>query len=231
MFDDGNIVDVGAITTRGLPASARLDLARRIVARFWNGLPAEIPEAALVAVEQRIGAGLPMVLREGYRSLLTAHGMNAQDRFLALDDLVVDSHFMRIRIENQGCVEWAARIDAVEPDPIVWSRPLGGSWQRDAGSVSSFLVAAALQEAIWAPQHCANSAMDGEHESLLRVGFRRIDIEAFDLWSDPTLQCSFYGGPDTLVADVAGSWMFAACLTSQALVQLTSSVPAEWVLN
>jgi hypothetical protein len=228
---DSESIDVGRVTTVGLTVDERIEVALELVRAFWAESPSEVAEDALTQAELRLNIALPHALREGYRRLLASRGMNTQDRFVPLHELVVERGHLTFRVENQGCAAWAVRIDDDPHDPGVWIRSAHSEWCLDAGPLSSFFVFAALSEAIFGPPNCANAEVVERQLEQLESNFRQVDVEAFAYWPDPTIGCRFFGDVGTLIADHAGAWLWAASLSSTGLSRVTELITTEWTID
>lgn len=220
------------------PTGHRDEVWSRIVIvaeAFWGPIEPDhgVALSSLDEAEQRLARTIPLALREGYR-LVGAHpNLSSQDLLLPPDRMSVDGGtFLRFRVENQGCAEWACRVDEPTDDPPVHMRVPSGAWQPDLGPVSAFFLHMVLSEILMSSTLADNGPLDEQRVGQLEAALDELPIPPFLFWPDPSAPPRrFFGGPDLLVADDAGTWMWAAVLSSRALDDLRSQVPGEWLMR
>jgi len=195
-MSDERLFDLGQVSTHGRTIQERLDLAASIASNFGrqplDGASAE----DLADAERRLKRALPPAVAQAYVAVVLSPALNAQDHFLDPSQIEMDSGYVVFRRENQGCASWGWSIDDVSPDPMI-AINRGHGWTVDAGAFSSFVVFAALSEAVLIAPNSANAPIGGQPSSLAS-SCREIRIEPFEFWPEPGLRCHFFGGSDTL---------------------------------
>jgi hypothetical protein len=195
-------------------------------------------KADLQAAEQRLGVRLPPAIREAY-GLFGRRGdlTSVQDRLLGPKELEVDAagDVLVYRVENQAVAVWGVPLAALEqPDPpvLVANNFEVGSWEPYLERFSLACVEMVLSESLHsAPLELSdNRELDPAAAALNEQHFARLAIPAYPLWAEPGGVVRWFTGPDVLLRDDAGIWLWVRARTTLALDAVRTALPGEWLM-
>jgi hypothetical protein len=198
-------------------------------------------EADLRAAEERLKIRLPTALREAYALLGRREDLTSvQDRLLGPNRLVVDEtgEVLVFRVENQSVACWGVPLAATQqPDPpVVLRRSVLDAW--DAGwepyleQFSLACVEMVLSESLFAGALDLgdNRALDPAAAALLEQRFARLAIPDYPLWAQPGGLVRWFAGPDVILRDDGGIWLWVRARTAAALKVVRAALPGEWLM-
>lgn len=213
------------------------DSVRALAAAFERSLadgdgvdPDELREA-----ESRLGFALPAALREAYllfgrRVDLTA----SQDQLLAPGRLHRDPDGVLVfRVENQYCASWGVRLGAGALDDPPALLNIGDGWEPYADRLSLALVEMALSESMSSARdgRTDNRSLGSVAQAELGVAFERLSLPDFPCWAVPDCPpVRWYAGPDVLLRDDAGEWLWVHGRTPAAVQAVRDRLPGGWEL-
>ena len=194
-----------------------------------------VDASRLHVVEERLGAPIPGALREAYllfgrRLDLTA----AQDRLVVPERLEVDSAGVLVfRVENQHCAWWgvSARSAGSDDPPVLVN--VGDGWVPYSDRLTLALVEMVLSEAMFSADEraCDNRELDDVAHAGLIDGFERLPLPDFPFWAgldDSPIR--WFTGPDVLLRDDGGSWLWVHARTPVALQAVRERLPGDWMM-
>jgi hypothetical protein len=195
-------------------------------------------EADLQAAEQRLGIRLPPAIREAYGLFGRRRDLTSvQDRLLSPEELEVDAtgDVLVYRVENQAVAVWGVPLAALEqPDPpvLVADNFEVGSWEPYLERFSLACVEMVLSESLFsAPLELSdNRELDPAAAALVEQHFARLAIPAYPLWAEPGGVVRWFTGPDVLLRDDAGIWLWVRARTTLALDAVRARLPGEWLM-
>lgn len=197
-------------------------------------------EAEIRSAEQRLGITLPQTLRDGYL-LCGRHEYHLEnpgayvrplDRLLRPDELRLDEERTSViyRVGPEFLVEWAACLTG-EPDPPVVYRKPGSSagWQDFLPSVSWAWVEMVVADALFSDDLGNDRELEHGDMARLEQGFSRLAIPDYpSWWTPPGGITRWFGGPDVILREEAGIWLWARCRTAAALPEMRAAMPGDW---
>ncbi|MEV5749594.1 hypothetical protein AB0L00_17395 [Actinoallomurus sp. NPDC052308] len=188
-------------------------------------------DAALDAVEARLGITLPAAVREAYalfgrRMDLTAN----QDELLEPKQLHVIDGLLVFRDENQGAACWGVRLDG--PDPAVCVRPDlededAEDWEPWLDTFSLACVELVLSESLHAAEELADyrEADEDDLEALER--YARLPLPEYPSGQLPGTR--WFAGLDVLVREDERSWITIRARSEEALVNACEDFGDGWL--
>lgn len=194
-----------------------------------------VADSRLYAVEERLGAAIPQALREAYllfgqRIDLTA----AQDRFVAPEHLEVDANGVLIfRVENQHCAWWGIPAGAVNSDDPPVLVNVGDGWVPYSDRLTLALVEMVLSETMFSADERAgdNRELDDVAYAVLIEEFDRLPLPDFPFWAGMDgSSIRWFAGPDVLLRDDGGSWLWVHGRTPEALQKVRERLPGDWMM-
>ncbi|MFD8827156.1 SMI1/KNR4 family protein [Streptomyces sp. NPDC059605] len=198
-----------------------------------------LPEADLVAAEERLGLRLPPALREAYllfgrRTDLTRN----HDTLLGPSELYVDNgqEALVFRHENQGAVSWGILLEALgEEDPAVFVRTdladkSAERWEPWLDRLSLALVETVLSESVQADDELCDFLLDfDEHGAgLLEQKCVRLPFPSYPACENGS-GIRWFLGPDALLRDDDGAALYARGRTEEALDGIRDLIPGDWL--
>jgi hypothetical protein len=192
--------------------------------------PSEVREA-----EDRLGFGIPAALREAYllfggrRPDLT-RGMG---RLVPPHLLQVDADGVLVfRWEHQGSTSWGVPVASAgwdDPPVVVEGRH---SWVAYSDRLSIALVEMVLSEMMfsvdeWVVDNCA--LVDEASHAAVSAAFNRLPLPDFPTGFGASIR--WFVGPDVLVRDDCGTWLWVLGRTSAAVQAVRDSVPGDWQMG
>jgi hypothetical protein len=195
-------------------------------------------EADLQAAEQRLGIRLPPAIREAYGLFGRRRDLTSvQDRLLSPEELEVDAtgDVLVYRVENQAVAVWGVPLAALEqPDPpvLVADNFEVGSWEPYLERFSLACVEMVLSESLFSArlELSDNRELDPAAAALVEQHFARLAIPAYPLWAEPGGVVRWFTGPDVLLRDEAGIWLWVRARTTLALEAVRAALPGEWLM-
>jgi hypothetical protein len=195
-------------------------------------------EADLQAAEQRLGVRLPAAIREAYALFGRRQDLTSvQDRLLGPEELEVDAtgEALIYRVENQAVVVWGVPLAAMaQPDPtVVVARNFEDvGWEPYVGRFSLACVELVLSESLHsAPLELSdNRELDAAAAALVEQRFARLAIPDYPMWAVPGGSVRWFTGPDVLLCDFAGTWLWVRARTTLALDAVRATLPGEWLM-
>jgi hypothetical protein len=195
-------------------------------------------EADLHAAEQRLGVRLPPAIREAYGLFGRRRDLTSvQDRLLGPEELEVDTtgDVLVYRVENQAVAVWGVPLAAIdEPDPpvVIADNFKVGSWEPFLERFSLACVEMVLSESLFsAPLELGdNRALDPAAKALVEHHFARLAIPDYPLWAQPGGVVQWFTGPDVLLRDDAGIWLWVRARTTLARDAVRAALPGEWLM-
>jgi hypothetical protein len=196
------------------------------------------PEAGLHAAEQRLGLQLPPAIREAYGLFGRRQDLTSvQDRLLGPDQLAVDTtgEVLVHRVENQSVAVWGvplATMDEADPAVVVAQNFEDDGWQPFLERFSLACVEMVLSESLFsAPLELSdNRPLDPTAAALVEQRFARLAIPDYPLWALPGASVHWFTGPDLLLRDDGGTWLWVRARTTAALDAVRSTLPGEWLM-
>ena len=213
-------------------AAARAVRERSAAWRFIEGFAAAWAEpiepqdgwsnADLTAAERRLGVRLPEAFREAYalfgkRPDLTSN----QDRLLMPAELRLDGDALVFRVENQGVVEWGTALDGADP-AVLMRHPDKEIWEAWLPSFSGACVEMVLSEALFAGDDTVDRELDAEAVTELEARYPLLAIPR----TGPGTR--WFAGPDVILRDDYGDWLWARSRTGEALDAVLKTLPGNW---
>ncbi|MCX4765607.1 SMI1/KNR4 family protein [Streptomyces sp. NBC_01275] len=220
--------DLDGGLTRALRGRAEAWEFVRGFAAYW-GWPLEPgdgwDDVRLGEVEGRLGVRLPAALREAYglfgrRGDLTCN----QDELLAPEALYVEDGVLVYQVENQSCAYWGVPLaDLGQDDPGTVARPdaPGARWEAWEPSLSVACVAMIMAETLFRQDGFTDYVELDEDVDLEVLGLRRLpDVGRGSRW---------FAGPDVLIRELDGGFVFVRARTEAALDAVREAVPGDWL--
>jgi hypothetical protein len=194
------------------------------------------PEGDLQAAEEHLGVRLPPAIREAYGLFGRREDLTSvQDRLLGPDELQVDmtGEVLIYRLENQLVAAWGVPLAAMaQPDPpVVVARDFEDvSWEPYLERFSLACVEMVLTESLFsAPSELSdNRELDPAAVALVEQRFARLAIPDYPLWALPDGSVRWFAGPEVLLCDFAGTWLWVRARTTVALDAVHAALPGEW---
>jgi hypothetical protein len=195
-------------------------------------------EADLHAAEQRLGLRLPPAIREAYALFGRRQDLTSvQDRLLAPHELEVDmtGEVLVHRVENQSVAVWGVPLAAMDqPDPpVVVARNFEDvGWEPFLERFSVACVEVVLSESLFsAPlQLSDNRELDPAEVALVGQLFARLALPDYPMWALPGGAVRWFVGPEVLLCDFAGTWLWVRARTTLALEAVRVALPGEWLM-
>jgi hypothetical protein len=75
-----------------------------------------------------------------------------------------------------------------------------------------------------------NRELDPAAAALNEQHFARLAIPAYPLWAEPGGVVRWFTGPDVLLRDDAGIWLWVRARTTLALDAVRTALPGEWLM-
>jgi hypothetical protein len=195
-------------------------------------------EADLRAAEQRLGVPLPAAIREAYALFGRRQDLTSvQDRLLVPEELEVDltGEVLIYRVENQAVAVWGVPLAAMDqPDPpVVVARNFEDvSWRPYLERFSLACVEMVLSESLFsAPLELSdNRGLDPAAVAVVEQRFARLAIPDYPLWALPGGSVRWFTGPEVLLCDFGGTWLWVRARTTAGLDAVRAALPGEWLM-
>lgn len=182
---------------------------------------------AIDVAEGRLGAALPLALREWYqRSGGRRDVWSLQDTLLLPHELVVDRGVLIFLREAQCVVEWGVRLEdiqAEDPPVVVSDCSDRDTWWEECPDLTTFARAFALLNVKWSDAPVWRANGQATDEAVLAIERRYGRVPLPDL-SWPALPTRFYGEDDLLVEVEADTWIWATALSEEPVAELDALV-------
>ncbi|MCO6005558.1 hypothetical protein NE236_11260 [Actinoallomurus purpureus] len=188
-------------------------------------------DAALTAVETRLGITLPAAVREAYslfgrRTDLTSN----RDELLEPKQLYVHDGLLVFRDEDQGAARWGVRLDGA--DPAVFIRPDlddegAESWESWLDSFSLACVEMVLSESLHADETLADYREVDEDDLEVLEHYTRLPLPEYPSGQLPGSR--WFAGLDVLVREDQRSWITIRARTEEALVNACEDFGGGWL--
>ncbi|MFI2373072.1 SMI1/KNR4 family protein [Streptomyces sp. NPDC018833] len=196
-----------------------------------------LPEAELVAAEQRLGLRLPAALREAYALLGRRDDLTSNhDTLREPAELCVDEtgEALVFRDENQGAARWGILLaDLSLDDPPVRIRPdladkSREKWEPWLERTSLAFLEIVLSEATQAPDELVDF-LDAPDEGIVAALEKDGVRLAFSACppGEPSLRWFLYHG--VLVRDTGGEWLHIRGRTEEAVESVRNSLDGDWL--
>jgi len=214
------------------------EFVQEVTAAFGKPLAAGdgIDEDRLRAAEIRLDLALPAALREAYALFGQRRDLTStQDRLLLPEQLAIGGAdgVLVFRVENQSCAAWGVRGSELGQDdpPVVLEA--GHGWVPYADRLSTALVEMALSESLFADEHNTdNRDLDDLTHAALGREFALLPLPAFPFWAAPGgPPLRWFAGPDVLLRDDGGSWLWVCARTAAALEAVRERLPGDWIMT
>lgn len=191
----------------------------------------------LQVAEEELGCGLPTALREAYllfgrRADLTA----AQDRLVEPERLRIDADGVLVfRVENQYCASWGVPVLDVDDDEDDDDPPalvnVGDGWVPYADRLPTALVEMVLSEALFSADERVtdNRELDDATHAALNAAFDRLPLPDFPFWAGMNDPVRWFAGPDVLLRDDGGAWLWVHGRTASAVQAVRQALPGDWM--
>jgi len=195
--------------------------------------------ADLQAAERRLGLRLPPAIREAYGLFGRRQDLTSvQDRLLGPDELEVDltGEVLIHRVENQSVAVWGVPLAAMaQPDPpVVLARNFEDvGWEPFLDRFSVACVEMVLSESLFsAPVELSdNRELDPAAAALVGQLFASLAMPAYPMWALPGGSVRWFVGPEVLVCDFAGTWLWVRARTTAELDAVRVALPGEWLMG
>lgn len=194
-------------------------------------------EADLRAAEERLGIRLPTALCEAYGMFGRREDFTRQDRLLGPGELTVDltGEALVFRVENQSVACLGVPLAAMDqPDPpVVWAPNFDDAgWQPYLERFSLACVEIVLSESLISAglELSDNRSLDPAAAALLAQRFVRLAIPDYPLWFSAGGWVRWFGGPEVLLRDDGGKWLWAYARTPAALGMVRAALAGEWLM-
>jgi hypothetical protein len=195
-------------------------------------------EADLADAEARLGLRLPAALREAYQLFGRRKDLTSnQDVLLSPSELRLDDRreALVFRMANQAVACWGISVAELDkPDPPVVIRT--GRADKDAERWKSWLdrfslacVEIVLSECLFASDDLGANRQFREGEAeLLEQRYSRLPLPDYPTSQTPTPAIRWFTGPDLLMRDDQGAWLWVRARTAKALDALRKELPGDW---
>jgi hypothetical protein len=195
-------------------------------------------EADLQAAEGRLGLRLPPAIREAYGLFGRRQDLTSvQDRLLGPDELEVDltGEVLIYRVENQSVAVWGVPLAAMAQadPPVVLARNFEDvGWEPFLERFSVACVEMVLSESLFsAPAELSdNRELDPAEVVLVGQRLARLAVPDYPMWALPGGSVRWFVGPEVLVFDFAGTWLWVRARTTGGLDAVRVALPGEWVM-
>jgi hypothetical protein len=195
--------------------------------------------ADLQAAERRLGLRLPPAIREAYGLFGRRQDLTSvQDRLLGPDELEVDltGEVLIHRVENQSVAVWGVPLAAMaQPDPpVVLARNFEDvGWEPFLDRFSVACVEMVLSESLFsAPVELSdNRELDPAAAALVGQLFASLAMPAYPMWALPGGSVRWFVGPEVLLCDFAGTWLWVRARTTAELDAVRVALPGEWLMG
>ena len=163
---------------------------------------------------------------------------SVQDRLLGPDELEVDltGEVLIHRVENQSVAVWGVPLAAMaQPDPpVVLARDFEDvGWEPFLDRFSVACVEMVLSESLFsAPVELSdNRELDPAAAALVGQLFASLAMPAYPMWALPGGSVRWFVGPEVLVCDFAGTWLWVRARTTAELDAVRVALPGEWLMG
>jgi hypothetical protein len=195
-------------------------------------------EDDLQAAERRLGVQLPAAIREAYALFGRREDLTSvQDWLLGPEELEVDAtgEVLVYRVENQSVAVWGVPLAAMEQSdpPVVVARNFEDvGWEPFLERFSLACVEMVLSESLHsAPLGLSdNRELDPAGHALVARRFTRLAIPDYPLWALPGGSVRWFAGPEVLLCDFAGTWLWVRARTTLALDAVRTALPGQWLI-
>jgi hypothetical protein len=195
-------------------------------------------EDDLQAAERRLGVQLPAAIREAYALFGRREDLTSvQDWLLGPEELEVDAtgEVLVYRVENQSVAVWGVPLAAMEQSdpPVVVARNFEDvGWEPFLERFSLACVEMVLSESLHsAPLELSdNRELDPAGHALVARRFARLAIPDYPLWALPGGSVRWFTGPEVLLCDFAGTWLWVRARTTLALDAVRAALPGDWLM-
>jgi hypothetical protein len=195
-------------------------------------------EVDLQAAEQRLGVRLPPAIREAYALFGRRQDLTSvQDRLLGPKQLQVDTtgDVLVYRVENQSVALWGVPLAAMaQPDPpVMVARNFEDvSWEPYLERFSLACVEMVLSESLFsAPSGLSdNRELDPAEVALVEQRFARLALPNYPLWASPGGSVRWFTGPEVVLCDFAGTWVWVRARTTAGLDAVRAVLPGDWLM-
>jgi hypothetical protein len=196
-------------------------------------------EADLHAAEQRLGLQLPAAIREAYALLGRRQDLTSvQDRLLDPDQLEVDltGEVLIYRVENQSVALWGVPLAAMAQTdpPVVMARNFEDvGWEPFLERFSVACVEMVLSESLFsAPVELSdNRELDPAEVALVGLRYARLALPDYPMWALPGGSVRWFVGPEVLLCDLGGTWLWVRARTTGALDAVWAALPGQWQMR
>jgi hypothetical protein len=159
-----------------------------------------------------------------------------QDRLLGPKELEVDAagDVLVYRVENQAVDVWGCRW--LRWSNLIHRCSLRTTSRSGAGSrIWSGFAGVCGDGAVGVAAFCPlglsdNRELDPAAAALNEQHFARLAIPAYPLWAEPGGVVRWFTGPDVLLRDDAGIWLWVRARTTLALDAVRTALPGEWLM-
>jgi hypothetical protein len=136
--------------------------------------------------------------------------------------------------ENQSVAVWGVPLAAMaQADPPVVARNFeDGGWEPFLERFSVACVALVLSESL----HSAlvslsdNRELDPAEVALVAQRFARLAIPDYPMWALPGGSVRWFVGPEVLLCDFVGTWLWVRARTTGGLDAVRVALPGEWLM-
>jgi hypothetical protein len=195
-------------------------------------------EADLQAAEQRLGVQLPAAIREAYALFGRREDLTSvQDWLLGPEELEVDvtGEVLIYRVENQSVAVWGVPLAAIEQSdpPVVVARNFEDvGWEPFLERFSLACEEMVLSESLFsAPVELSdNRELDPATAGLVGQLFTSLAMPDYPMWALPGGSVRWFTGPEVLLCDFAGTWLWVRARTTLALDAVRAALPGDWLM-
>ncbi|MBR7830650.1 hypothetical protein KDK95_30390 [Actinospica sp. MGRD01-02] len=138
------------------------------------------------------------------------------------------------RVENQHCASWGVSAGSASSDDPPVLVDVGDGWRPYSDQLTLALVEMVLPEAMFSADQraCDNRELDEVADATLIDGFERLPLPDFPFWAGlDESPLRWFAGPDVLLRDDGGGWLWVHARTPEALQVVRERLPGGWMFG
>lgn len=193
-------------------------------------------ESELLAVEERLGIGLPAAVRDAYLLFGRRDDLvRGQDRLVRPAHLDTDETGGKLvfRVEHGYVVEWGVPLGEGDDPPVLFRPTDEEEWSPFLDRFSLACVEMVLSECVLAPGAPGdNRQLDPVTLAALADTFPPLPLPRYPVWAAPDgPPVRWFGGDEVILRADGEDWMWARARDEAVLESVRAALPGVWLVG